>query len=191
MAPYDNIDRKALIQRYLNAETSVEEERLLAESFEGNPPQDKEEERVASIISFSQNFFESQSSEEAVAGGEAAEEFDRIVSQDNNTQRAGKRNRILVWSLSLSGLAAAVALFFLLHTKPAAPQADNGKDLIQQIQHMQIISQLSLEEADKCEFHPIEGGYVMTAYFPDGNTSSYILVAEEEGNTYSLLSLNQ
>ena len=47
MAPYDNIDRKALIQKYLNAETSVEEERLLAESFADNPPKDEEEKRVA------------------------------------------------------------------------------------------------------------------------------------------------
>ena len=86
-------------------------------------------------------------------------------------------------------LARTILLFLLL--KPATPQPEDNTDLIQQIQHIQILSQISLEEADKCEFRPIDGGYVMTAYFPDGESASYLLIAEEDGNTYSLLSLNQ
>ena len=40
------MNRKELIQRYLDAETSAEEELLLAESFRQSPPQSEEEEKI-------------------------------------------------------------------------------------------------------------------------------------------------
>lgn len=174
------MNRKELIQRYLNAETSVEEEIMLAESFRQTPPQNEEEEKIEAMLLCLKDSAASDSSEDDRI---AEEEFDRIVS------KAGRRKG-LVWAVSSAMAAAAVILLFLL-LKPAAPQSEDNTDLIQQIQHIHLLSQLSLEDADKCEFRPIEGGYVMTAYFPDGETASYILIAEEDGKTYSLLSLNQ
>ena len=174
------MNRKELIQRYLNAETSVEEEIMLAESFRQTPPQNEEEEKIEAMLLCMKDSAASDSSEDDRI---AEEEFDRIVSKSG-------RRKGLVWAVSSSMAAAAVILLFLL-LKPASPQPEDNTDLIQQIQHIHLLSQLSLEDADKCEFRPIEGGYVMTAYFPDGETASYILIAEEDGKTYSLLSLNQ
>lgn len=174
------MNRKELIQRYLNAETSVEEEIMLAESFRQTPPQNEEEEKIEAMLLCLKDSAASDSSEDDRI---AEEEFDRIVSKSG-------RRKGLVWAVSSAMAAAAVILLFLL-LKPAAPQSEDNTDLIQQIQHIHLLSQLSLEDADKCEFRPIEGGYVMTAYFPDGETASYILIAEEDGKTYSLLSLNQ
>ena len=194
------MNRKELIQRYLDAETSAEEELLLAESFRQSPPQNEEEEKIEAMLlclkdSATTDYTASESAEpesaQVVHVGElfpeegliAEKEFDRIIS------RSGRRKGIF-WAVSSAMAAAAVILLFLL-LKPAAPQTVDNTDLIQQIQHIQLISQLSLEDADKCEFRPIEGGYVMTAYFPDGESASYILIAEEDGKSYSLLSLNQ
>lgn len=174
------MNRKELIQRYLNAETSVEEEIMLAESFRQTPPQNEEEEKIEAMLLCLKDSAASDSSEDDRI---AEEEFDRIVS------KSGRRKGI-IWAVSSAMAAAAVILLFLL-LKPAAPQPEDNTDLIEQIQHIHLLSQLSLEDADKCEFRPIEGGYVMTAYFPDGETASYILIAEEDGKTYSLLSLNQ
>ena len=174
------MNRKELIQRYLDAETSAEEELLLAESFRQSPPQNEEEEKIEAMLLCIKDSAASDSSEDDRI---AEEEFDRIVSKSG-------RRKGLVWAVS-SAMAAAAVILLLLFLKPATPQPEDNMDLIQQIQHIQILSQISLEEADKCEFRPIEGGYVMTAYFPDGETASYILIAEEDGNTYSLLSLNQ
>lgn len=174
------MNRKELIKRYLDAETSLEEELLLAESFRQTPPQDEEEEKIEAMLLCMKDSAAPDSSEEEQI---AEEEFDRIVS------KSGIRKGI-IWAISSAMAAAAVILLFLL-LKPAAPQTVDNTDLIQQIQHIHLLSQLSLEDADKCEFRPIEGGYVMTAYFPDGKTASYILIAEEDGKTYSLLSLNQ
>ncbi|MBP5517262.1 MAG: hypothetical protein J6X91_01165 [Bacteroidales bacterium] len=174
------MNRKELIKRYLDAETSLEEELLLAESFRQTPPQDEEEEKIEAMLLCMKDSAAPDSSEEEQI---AEEEFDRIVSQ------SGRRKGI-IWAVSSAMAAAAVILLFLL-LKPASPQPEDNTDLIQQIQHIHLLSQLSLEDADKCEFRPIEGGYVMTAYFPDGETASYILIAEEDGKTYSLLSLNQ
>lgn len=174
------MNRKELIQRYLDAETSAEEELLLAESFRQTPPQNEEEEKIEAMLLCLKDSAASDSSEDDRI---AEEEFDRIVS------KSGRRKGI-IWAVSSAMAAAAVILLFLL-LKPAAPQPEDNTDLIEQIQHIHLLSQLSLEDADKCEFRPIEGGYVMTAYFPDGETASYILIAEEDGKTYSLLSLNQ
>ena len=174
------MNRKELIQRYLNAETSVEEEIMLAESFRQTPPQNEEEEKIEAMLLCLKDSAASDSSEDDRI---AEEEFDRIVSKSG-------RRKGLVWAVSSAMATAAVILLFLL-LKPASPQPEDNTDLIQQIQHVHLLSQLSLEDADKCEFRPIEGGYVMTAYFPDGETASYILIAEEDGKTYSLLSLNQ
>ena len=174
------MNRKELIKRYLDAETSLEEELLLAESFRQTPPQNEEEEKIEAMLLCMKDSAVPDSSEEEQS---AEEEFDRIVSKSG-------RRKGLVWAISSAMVAAAVILLFLL-LKPAAPQTEDNTDLIEQIQHIHLLSQLSLEEADKCEFRPIEGGYVMTAYFPDGKSASYILIAEEDGKTYSLLSLNQ
>lgn len=174
------MNRKELIQRYLNAETSVEEEIMLAESFRQTPPQNEEEEKIEAMLLCLKDSAASDSSEDDRI---AEEEFDRIVSKSG-------RRKGLVWAVS-SAMAAAAVILLLLLLKPATPQSEDNTDLIQQIQHIHLLSQLSLEDADKCEFRPIEGGYVMTAYFPDGETASYILIAEEDGKTYSLLSLNQ
>ena len=174
------MNRKELIQRYLNAETSVEEEIMLAESFRQTPPQNEEEEKIEAMLLCLKDSAASDSSEDDRI---AEEEFDRIVSKSG-------RRKGLVWAVSSAMATAAVILLFLL-LKPASPQPEDNTDLIQQIQHIHLLSQLSLEDADKCEFRPIEGGYVMTTYFPDGETASYILIAEEDGKTYSLLSLNQ
>ncbi|MBO7561647.1 MAG: hypothetical protein J6T04_02025 [Bacteroidales bacterium] len=174
------MNRKELIQRYLDAETSAEEELLLAESFRQSPPQSEEEEKIEAMLLCIKDSAAPDSSEEEQI---AEEEFDRIVSQ------SGRRKGI-IWAVS-SAMAAAAVILLLLLLKPATPQPEDNTDLIQQIQHIQLLSQISLEEADKCEFRPIEGGYVMTAYFPDGESASYILIAEEDGKTYSLLSLNQ
>ena len=174
------MNRKELIKRYLDAETSVEEELLLAESFRQTPPQDEEEEKIEAMLLCLKDSAAPDSPEDDRI---AEEEFDRIVSKSG-------RRKGFIWAISSAMAAAAVILLFLL-LKPASPQPEDNTDLIQQIQHIHLLSQLSLEDADKCEFRPIEGGYVMTAYFPDGKTASYILIAEEDGKTYSLLSLNQ
>ena len=174
------MNRKELIQRYLDAETSAEEELLLAESFRQTPPQNEEEEKIEAMLLCIKDSADPDSPEEEQI---AEEEFDRIVSKSG-------RRKGLVWAISSAMAAAAVILLFLL-LKPSAPQSEDNTDLIQQIQHIHLLSQLSLEDADKCEFRPIDGGYVMTTYFPDGKTASYILIAEEDGKSYSLLSLNQ
>ena len=174
------MNRKELIQRYLDAETSAEEELLLAESFRQSPPQSEEEEKIEAMLLCIKDSADPDSPEEEQI---AEEEFDRIVSQSG-------RRKSIIWAVSSAMAAAAVILLFLL-LNPATPQPEDNTDLIQQIQHIQLLSQISLEEADKCEFQPIEGGYVMTAYFPDGESASYLLIAEEDGNSYSLLSLNQ
>ena len=101
------MDRKSLIQKYLEAETTAAEERLLAESFTTLPPRDEEEREAEALL-------------KALAPvapyplPEAGEEFDRIV-------RDARKRTVRGWALGLSGAAAAVAAALLLTPRPAAP----------------------------------------------------------------------
>ncbi|MBR5074470.1 MAG: hypothetical protein IKX26_04480 [Bacteroidales bacterium] len=176
-----NINRKDLIQKYLDAETSVEEERLLAESFDDNPPVDKDEEKVAAILSHTKLLAKDESEREGLPEDDiiAEEEFDRIITR----QRISR-----IWGYSIAGLAAAIALFFLLRTQAAEPQ--NEIHPANPVEQVPLLSDKALEDAEKCEFEPIEGGYILTAYFPDGSKGKYLLSQTEEDQSFFLISLN-
>ena len=176
-----NINRKALIQKYLDAETSVEEERLLAESFAENPPQDKEEETIAAILAHANLFVEADKGKDYLLEDDiiAEEEFDSIISRHRNSR---------IWGYTLAGLAAAVAMFFLLRTQSTETQSENYSG--NPVEQVLLFSNNALEEAEKCEFEPIEGGYILTAYFPDGSKGKYLLSQTEEDQSFFLISLN-
>ena len=176
-----NINRKDLIQKYLDAETSVEEESLLAESFADNPPVDTEEEKIAAILAHSNLISEVKSEKESLLEDDiiAEQEFDRIITR----QRISR-----IWGYSLAGLAAAVALFFLLRTQSTETQSENYSG--NPVEQVLLFSNNALEEAEKCEFEPIEGGYILTAYFPDGSKGKYLLSQTEEDQSFFLISLN-
>lgn len=181
METRDLINRKNLIQRYLDAETSVEEERMLAESFADNPPQDKEEEKIAAILTQISLFADGENVKKSIPEDNhiAEEEFDRIILRQRKSR---------IWGYSLAGLAAAVAAFFILRPQTAEPQYENiPVDLTEQVQ---LLSQTALENAEKCVFEPIEGGYILTAYFPDGSEGKYLLSSKDDKQSFFLISLN-
>ena len=88
METRDLINRKNLIQRYLDAETSVEEERMLAESFADNPPQDKEEEKIAAILTQINLFADGENVKKSIPEDNhiAEEEFDRIILRQRKSR---------------------------------------------------------------------------------------------------------
>ena len=94
--------RRALIERYLDAETDVREEALLAEYFAGHQP-DEDEASMARMLM-------AEHPEALLAAGER--DFARAA-------RRAPGRRPLLWSCAAA--AAALALFLLL--RPTAPPA--------------------------------------------------------------------
>ena len=94
------MERKELIERFMEAETTRAEENMLAESFAYEPPRNEEERKVEALL---QAFRPTV----PVPLPEGEEEFDRMV-------RDARRRAGLGWAACLSGVAAAVAAVILL-----------------------------------------------------------------------------
>ena len=171
------MDRKSLIQKYLEAETTAAEERLLAESFTTLPPRDEEEREAEALLKALAPVAPSPLPE-------AGEEFDRIV-------RDARKRTVRGWALGLSGAAAAVAAVLLLTPRPAAPAPAPATNSLEIIEQLRMISSLDPGEAERYDFKPVGDGFIMTATYPDGSTASFILSPVDGGESYYLVSLNE
>lgn len=162
------MDRKYLIQLYLEAEATPAQERELAESFAVTPPADDEEMAVWRMIQAVKPI--------------RLEELPRTI-----VMRPG------FWGLSLAGVAAAIAAVVIFTGKPERPdiQASPENEYMDLIQQIAFISNFNPAEADNFEFKPVGDGFVMTAHFPDGQSASYILTPLDGGASFNLVSLNQ
>ena len=169
------MDRKELIQRYLEAETTFAQEQELADSFVTSPPIDEEEQAVYRMI-------------QAIAPirtedlPEAGDEFDRIV-------RIARTRKIRNWSLAVSGIAAILVAVVFLARRPedVEPAPEDTMELLQKLQY---ISNLDPADAEGYEFNRVGDGFIMTAHFKDGREASFILTPMEGGQSFYLVSLN-
>ena len=169
------MDRKELIQRYLEAETTSAQEQELADSFATAPPVDEEEQAVYRMI-------------QAIAPirtedfPESGDEFDRFV-------RKARTRKIRNWSLAVSGIAAILVAVLFLARRPEDVETE-PEDTMELLQKLQFISNLDPADADGYEFKRVGDGFIMTAYFQDGREASFILTPMEGGQSFYLVSLN-
>ena len=168
-----------MIRLYLDAETTCEQEQELAASFAATPPADEEEVAVYKMMQAVRPI-------ELSELPEAGEEFDRVV-------KPSRIRSFHIWSLSLAGVAAAIAAVVLFTRKPENPiiPATSQNDYTELIQQIAFLSNFNPAEADNLEFKPVGDGFVMTAHFPDGQTASYILTPLDGGKSFNLVALNQ
>ena len=205
------MDRKELIERYLGAETTPQEERRLAESFELTPPQDDREEAVwqslraeayfgASLIGSGQPLPEAAQTaagqpvsdaaptEAGQALPEAGEEFEGII-------RRARARRLRGWGYAMGAAAAAVAAVLLLVLKPAQPvqpEASNQiQDITELVRQLEFIANFDPAQAEDLEFKPVGDGFVMTARFPDGQSASFMVTPLDGGETINFVALKE
>lgn len=169
------MDRKELIQRYLEAETTSAQEQELADSFVTSPPIDEEEQTVCRML----QAITTVRTEELP---EAGDEFDRIVRQ-------ARMRTIRIWSLAVSGIAAILVAVLFLARRPEDVETE-PEDTMELLQKLQFISNLDPADADGYEFKRVGDGFIMTAHFQDGREASFILTPMEGGQSFYLVSLN-
>ncbi|MBO7618097.1 MAG: hypothetical protein J6T22_12925 [Bacteroidales bacterium] len=169
------MDRKELIQRYLESESTSVQEKELADSFSISPPVDEEEQAVYRML---QAITPIRTEELPEAG----DEFDRII-------RKARTRKIRNWGLAVSGIAAILVAVVFLVRRPdeESPEPENTMELLQKLQ---FISNLDPADADGYEFKPVGDGFIMTAHFKDGREASFILTPIEGGQSFYLVSLN-
>ncbi|MBO4656400.1 MAG: hypothetical protein J5639_01365 [Bacteroidales bacterium] len=199
------MDKKDLLQKYLEAETSVAEERELAKAdknvglltealaAEFAPPRDAAGEFAPLSDAASEVAPLSDASEEfdplRDAAGEfaplpdASEEFDRIV-------RSARRRTIRRWSYAATGMAAILVAVLFLTRKPADPQPA-VQDTMEMIRQLQLISNLDPADAEGYEFEPVGDGFIMTARYEDGSTASFLLTPMDGGQSFHLVAVGR
>ena len=174
----NDMDRKTLIQRYLDADATPAEERALADSFAADPPADDREAAVAALLGAVRPLG-------TFPLPEAEEEYDRIMGRT-------KRRTSRVWGLSLVGVAAVAAAVVLFTGRPSLPAPPDQNDTLELIERLtSISSSLNPSDAESVEFTRIGDGFVMTAHFPDGQTASYLVAPMDGGSSFDLISLKQ
>lgn len=180
------MDKKDLLQKYLEAETSLAEERELAKA-------DKNVGLLAEALAA-----EFAPLSDAAADGsaplrnatgefaplpDATEEFDRIV-------RGARRRTFRRWSYAATGMAAILVAVLFLTRKPAAPQPA-GQDTMEMIRQLQLISSLDPADAEGYEFEPVGDGFIMTARYEDGTTASFLLTPMDGGQSFHLVAVGR
>lgn len=171
------MDKKDLLQKYLEAETSVAEERELAKA-------DKNVGLLAEALAAEGIASLPDSAAEGFAPlPDATEEFDRIV-------RSARIRTIRRWSYAATGMAAILVAVLFLTRKPAAPQPA-AQDTMEMIRQLQLISSLDPADAEGYEFEPVGDGFIMTARYEDGTTASFLLTPMDGGQSFHLVAVGR
>ena len=165
--------RKSLIAKYLDAETSFAEERMLVDYYLGNMDVDEDEQAFAQMIRM-------ENIQTNLPSDKCLEEYDRIVSE---TKQESKRIplRRMIW---VGGIAASIALFFMLSPVFTSPKA-NTMEIVQCIH--QVIN-LPMDEIASITATPVNDYVWVKAELKDGTTKTFIM-SENKGTT-SLLAIN-
>lgn len=172
----DKDTRMALVARYLEADTTVAEEALLAAYYAANEAEE-DERAIAQMIRM-------EHANEALLSKEGAKEFDRIVSQTNPKQPRSIIRRI-AW---ISG-AAAIALLLVLNVQ--LPQEEVPSEAFTTVEIAGYVQQLmNVDDVETVTASPIKECVLVTATLADGTTKMYIMNKDSEEGSTSMLAIN-
>lgn len=165
--------RNRLIDRYLNAETSPVEEKMLRDYYERNKPVGEDEQAFARMIQM-ENMNASLLSDKGV------EEFDRIVGEAKQTTK-----RIpLRWITWTSGIAATITLLFMLF--PTSP----GTNTLEIAQSVQQMMNLPMDDILSITATPIDNCVWIEVELEDDISKTFIMNRDEDNGTTTLLAIN-
>jgi len=164
--------RRKLIARYLGAETSSKEEKLLADYYALHGA-DEDEQAVARLIRM-------ENIHTSLLSDEGEEEFERIM---NNAK--WKNIRWMPWFDGL--VAASVALLFILNVISHSQSSFTTVEIAQGIQEMMS---LKTEEIVSITATPLDEYTWVEAELKDGSTKTFLMSKEKEMGTTSLLAIN-
>lgn len=167
--------RKALIIKYLDAETSLAEERMLMDYYLDCKDVDEDEKAFAQMIRM-ENVHTSLLSDEGV------EEYDRIVSE---TKQNPKRIP-LRWMTWAGGIAASIALLLMLSPISTSSKV-NTAEIAQCIQQ---VMNLDMEDMVSISATPVDDYVWVKAELKDGSTKTFIMSKDKEMGATSLLAIN-
>ena len=178
----DKNKRKALIERYLEAETTPAEEQRLRDWFARHQAEADERE-IALLVGLA-----APCASCLPELDETEAEFDRLVAAGGNGSNNGGGRRRLRWRAGIAAAAAAaIALFFFLLPAGSKEQPISPVAIAEGIRQIMM---LSPDEIETVVATPSGSKAILTAYLKDGQTFSYILTYDTDDGTTSLLAYN-
>lgn len=163
--------RKKLIEKYLDAGTSVEEEHMLAEWFSAHEAGPGEEPvRKLILAEYPETYYTA-----------AGKEFDSIVA------KASRRSRITKWAFGLAACTAVITGLGIFFTQRKACDF-NGIEIAQGIEH---IMSLDIESIESITARPKGNNVIITALMKDGSTCSYLMSKDAGTSALSITAMNK
>ena len=173
----DKDTRMALVARYLEADTTLAEEALLAAYYAANEAEE-DERAIAQMIRM-------EHVNEELLSKEGAEEFDRIVSQTKPKQPKHHIRR-MAW---IGGVAAAIALLLVLNvTLPRDAEPSPAFTTVEIAGYVQQL--MNVEDIETVTASPVKECVLVTATLADGTTKMFIMNKDPEEGSTSMLAIN-
>lgn len=164
--------RRALIERYLNAESSIAEEKMLVDYYLSNKEVDEEEQAVAKMIRVEKSYA-------FLLSDAGAQEYERIVKE----HKRKPKNVFMKWGAWLGGVAASIALCCMIYTITTSSSSDTV-EIAQCIQLM-----MNMEEIVSVTATPIDNCVWVQAELKDGSTKIFIMDKDNIKETTSILTI--
>ena len=175
--------RKALIERYLNADTIPEEERNMRAYYAEAPAVGDDEKAVARLMNISAPSAEAYSQTKA-------DEYDRLFGSDESASfeaRVAKRRGVIFKSLYVfAACAAAVALFLIF--KPKAPSTDFTP--LEIAQSISALAELNSKDVESVAAKPTGSGVIVTVVLKDGTRCGFRMARDRVSGEIHLLAMN-
>lgn len=162
--------KKTLVEMYFNAETDVEQERMLTLWF-ATHGFDEDEETAARLLL-------AEYPETICA--EAEKEYDSILASRQ------KKTRLKRWAYGFAGCAALAAGVTLLFTQ----RADCGFNGMEVAWGIERIMSLDMENVESVTARPEGHNIVITATMNDGDRCSYLMSKDRGTSAISITAMN-
>ena len=182
--------RKALIERYLNADTIPEEERNMRAYYAEAPAVGDDEKAVARLMNISAPSAEAYSQtkvdeyDQLFGGDESAE---TETPHESLTSKPAKRRGVIFKSLyAFASCAAAVVLFFIF--KPKAPSTDFTP--LEIAQSISALAELNSEDVESVAARPTGSGVIVTVVLKDGTRCGFRMARDGASGEIHLLAMN-
>lgn len=164
--------RRILIERYLNAEASIAEEKMLVDYYLLNEEVDEDEQAVAKMIRIDKSYA-------FLLSDEGVQEYERIVKEN----KLKSKKVYMKWGAWLGGVAASIALFCMIYPITLSPSLDTV-EIAQCIQLM-----MNMEDMVSVTATPIDDYVWVRAELKDGSTKIFIMDKKDIKETTSILTI--
>lgn len=180
----DKTYRKLLIEKYLDADTTLSEERMLQEYFRTTPA-DKEEEAFAGLLAASP-LAEITMDEKLSYDGE----YDRMMSELSRSAGKSARRRVYAFVSAFSAVAAALALFFFLRVARQDGDNENSFSPAEIVECLGTLSEMDIFDMDSMTAVPLGQEIEVTIRLKNGRSVSYLMSKNMKDGTVRMTALN-